>query len=110
MPLTFAHFLGIGFFVVIVAAEVKEAVDYVERQFGLNIVAQSDWLGWGKFNADDQLPREFLRSRVAERKTQNVRRFIVIEIALVEPVNGGIVYERQADFVVVLFLALEDRS
>ena len=87
MPLLLAHFLCADVGLVVVAAEVQETVDDVERQLCLNVVAANRGLGLRNFGADDQFTGEPFGLGFAEGKTQNVRRFIVLQIALVQLLN-----------------------
>src|SRR5262249_39090352 len=57
-------------------------------------------LGLGDLGSDDQLAGQLLRAALAERKGEDVRRLVVVEVALVELVNRRIVDERQTDLVV----------
>ena len=94
---------------VVVAAQVQEAVDDVEGQFSLNIVAAFLRLGLRHLGADDQLAGQPVRAGLAEREAQHVGRLVVIEVALVEPVDRGIVDEGEADLGVVDAFTLRAR-
>src|SRR5438034_1250967 len=68
MAFAFAHCLPVGLLVVVEAAQVQQAVNDVQRQLGLHIVAALGRLGQRYLGTDDELTRELLRVRLAERK------------------------------------------
>src|ERR1043165_7945590 len=108
MPFSLAHlFFGARRFVV-VAAQVQQAVDNIERQFGLHIVAALGGLLLRNLNADDQLAFQLLGVGGAIRKRQHIGRLVGVEILLVEAMDGGIVYKSKADLVILDVFAFED--
>lgn len=102
-----AHVVG-G--VVVEAAQVEQTVDDVERQFRLDVVLSLGRLPLGDLQAENEFPFEFFRSGATVWKCQDVGRFIVIEIALVEPMNRRVVNKSEADLVIRDTFAIEHGS
>ena len=97
MLFALAHFLCFRAGLVVVAAKMKQAVNDIQSQLGLDLMAAAFGFRLRQLRADDKLSGQSLRPRIAKRKAQNIRRTIVIEIPFVEPLNGGVIDESQAD-------------
>ena len=82
-------------------------MDDVERQLDLDVVAAAFGRVARDLGADHQLARQPLGVRLAQGKREDVGRLVVIEILLVEAMNGDVVDEGEADLRILDALAFE---
>lgn len=74
----------------------QKPVNHIKSQFGMNVMTSVSSFGLRYFDPDHQLADQLLGFRLAQRKSENISRLIVMEIALVEPVDRWIIHENQA--------------
>jgi len=91
-PLGGAHGAALGGRLVVVVGEVEEAVDEVEGEFGGGRAAELAGDDDGAFGADDDLAEAG-----AEVEGEHVGGAGVVEEALVERGDGGVVHEGDAE-------------
>src|SRR2546427_12981818 len=108
MSFALAHGAGAGFRLVVITAEVQKAVDGVKRQLCLNLMSTNGCLHLGDLGPDDQFTREPRGARFAERETEHIGRFIVLEIALVQLMNRRGIDEGNAYLALVDAFALKN--
>src|SRR5712692_2199502 len=95
--LALVHLKRGGRRMVVVTAQMQEAVDDIQGQLGVNVVAAVIGFGLGHLSPNDKLPGQSPGPWITQGKTQDVGRLIVTEITLVELMDRGIVNEGKAD-------------
>jgi len=108
MPLALPHLGGARVRLVVVAAQVQQAVDDVQRQLDLDACPRSRAAAWATSAPMTSSPASFLRW-ARSGGSSHVRRLVVIQVALVERVDRRVIDERQADLGVRRALALQHR-
>src|SRR5262249_37158793 len=104
------HLGSSGLGLVVVPAQMQQPMNDVKRQFRLDRMPSVLRLTARHLRADHQLARQAPCIGFAQGKTQYVGRLVVIEVAVVELMNGWIIYEGETDFRLAYVLAFEDRA
>ena len=95
--LTCTHFMNISLSQIIVAAQMKQSVDNVERQLGRGLGAHFGRRGGSHLGRDDQLADQFRLVRGGKREADDVGRPVMRQVFPVDPADGGVVHKGHRD-------------
>src|SRR5437870_10019454 len=98
MSFAFPHRGGSVACMIVVVAQVQQAVDNVQRQLRVDIMTARLRLAFGDFGTNDQFSSQAASVALAEREAQYVGRLVVLQVALVELMDRGIIDKGQTDF------------